>query len=971
MKTFSMLFLLVTSFFVGTAQTGFPDATFNGTGISFVGGSGEWPASEKSLAVQSDGKILVGGSTNGISYPTECFLQRLNKNGSLDQSFFYTGFTLDYNIHGLKVQPDGKILLNGNPAGLGFNISGIVRTNSNGQIDSSFAVDGTFELPDFLNQSNSTIFVRPNGRILFISSVNNDLSILYQLLPNGKLDSSFGINGQKLINLKITGHNSCLLLNNGKLLMTGIKKDSLTNRLNIYTVMRITTSGQIDNNYGINGKVMINSSYFEVKINSIRSDINGNIFLSGNECDSINNNYKGTRFINLGTAGLINTTWGNNGNIFLSRVAGLPLDFYPQPNGGFIVLGNSENGRYLISRVNKNGMVDSLFGKYGAVSINSGEGYADYFSASTLQPDGKIIVAGDTWGVDFNQNYFSIVSVLRYDFNVNARNNTLVVKSFFDVNKNGIKDANEPWFSQGAATTIKPGVDTIISNFRNTAMNLYLDTGTYKTKLAPYLPYYNIVPAIYNSIFTTYFKSDTVSFAMQPIAGKRDVSINIIPITTALPTSPLAYDILFKNQGTDTIATVTIKFLKSNKLAFDSATITPAGISGNTITWMFSNIKPQKDSIIRVYLKTKAGTVLGDSLISTAKITSNKPDLTPTDDTATIKQIINNSIEANDKTEIHGGKISTTQIAVGDYLHYTVRFQNIDTINHLNLNIIDNLSSKLDWNSYQTISASHNYTMTMKNGKCLFSFPSINLTDSSINKARSTGNITFRIKPKTTVALGDTIYNNALIYFDSDLPVTTKYSVTRIIAETFPLELLTFTAQKQGKTNLLQWQTAQEINVDHFIVERSLNGSPDSYREFNGIGNVKAGLSNYSFTDNNPLKATNYYRLKMMDRDGQFTYSPIRSINNSGTFSVSIYPNPAKDNLQIQISLTPSPLQKRGAIQLQIISQDGKVLLSQNTSATTGSILRSINTSNLAKGSYFLKVTIADKDEQVLKFEKQ
>ena len=61
---------------------------------------------------------------------------------------------------------------------------------------------------------------------------------------------------------------------------------------------------------------------------------------------------------------------------------------------------------------------------------------------------------------------------------------------------------------------------------------------------------------------------------------------------------------------------------------------------------------------------------------------------------------------------------------------------------------------------------------------------------------------------------------------------------------------------------------------------------------------------------------------------------------------------------------------KQTALQLQIISQDGKVLLSHNTTATAGSILRSINISALAKGSYFLKATIADKDEQVVKFEK-
>ena len=141
---------------------------------------------------------------------------------------------------------------------------------------------------------------------------------------------------------------------------------------------------------------------------------------------------------------------------------------------------------------------------------------------------------------------------------------------------------------------------------------------------------------------------------------------------------------------------------------------------------------------------------------------------------------------------------------------------------------------------------------------------------------------------------------------------------------------------------------------------------PDSYRDYSKIGTVKAGANNYSFTDKTPLKATDYYRLKMLDKDGQYTYSPIRMINNSGTFSINIYPNPAKDNLQIQIDSD-----RKTALQLQILSMDGKVILSNSVDAKEGSILLSINISALPKGSYFLKATTTDKDEQVVKFEKQ
>ncbi len=85
----------------------------------------------------------------------------------------------------------------------------------------------------------------------------------------------------------------------------------------------------------------------------------------------------------------------------------------------------------------------------------------------------------------------------------------------------------------------------------------------------------------------------------------------------------------------------------------------------------------------------------------------------------------------------------------------------------------------------------------------------------------------------------------------------------KLAQTTFPLHLLTFTAKRANTANLLNWTTAQEVNTDRFEIERSGNS-----REFSKIGVVKAGNTNYTFTDNDPLKGVNYYRLKMLDKDG-------------------------------------------------------------------------------------------------------
>jgi hypothetical protein len=87
-----------------------------------------------------------------------------------------------------------------------------------------------------------------------------------------------------------------------------------------------------------------------------------------------------------------------------------------------------------------------------------------------------------------------------------------------------------------------------------------------------------------------------------------------------------------------------------------------------------------------------------------------------------------------------------------------------------------------------------------------------------------------------------------------------------------PLTLLNlYVNLSSNKYVILNWQTAQEINTSHFIIERSANGT-----DFSSIGKVSASGNNsitkdYLYTDTKPAKGTNYYRLKMVDADGIFT----------------------------------------------------------------------------------------------------
>ena len=98
-----------------------------------------------------------------------------------------------------------------------------------------------------------------------------------------------------------------------------------------------------------------------------------------------------------------------------------------------------------------------------------------------------------------------------------------------------------------------------------------------------------------------------------------------------------------------------------------------------------------------------------------------------------------------------------------------------------------------------------------------------------------------------------------------------------------PVILTLFTATRENNQALIQWQTAQEQHSSFFAIERSTDGAT-----FSTIGVVAAAGNstlplNYSFTDLAPALSSDYYRLRQVDLDGNFTYSPVRLLNFSST----------------------------------------------------------------------------------------
>jgi hypothetical protein len=180
-----------------------------------------------------------------------------------------------------------------------------------------------------------------------------------------------------------------------------------------------------------------------------------------------------------------------------------------------------------------------------------------------------------------------------------------------------------------------------------------------------------------------------------------------------------------------------------------------------------------------------------------------------------------------------------------------------------------------------------------------------------------------------------------------------------------PVSLLNFDVQKANRTNSITWSTSQEINSRSFIVERSNDG-----RNFSGIGEL-AGAGNssrvlqYAFTDNLPLRGTNYYRLKMQDAGNFAKYSAIKSVQNEQPAGIALYPNPVKNNLTVLFNAD-----KLSKATLSITDLSGKIIYSNPVLLNAGYNNLPVNTSTLSKGTYLLKIVLQENRVISRKFSK-
>jgi hypothetical protein len=168
-----------------------------------------------------------------------------------------------------------------------------------------------------------------------------------------------------------------------------------------------------------------------------------------------------------------------------------------------------------------------------------------------------------------------------------------------------------------------------------------------------------------------------------------------------------------------------------------------------------------------------------------------------------------------------------------------------------------------------------------------------------------------------------------------------------------PVKLLAFSGMKQADGVQLKWQVSEEISLDRYEIEKSKDGA-----KFGFVGAVNAAnmtyAKSYSWLDKTPNAPVNFFRLKMINLDGSFSYSDIIKIDFGTKKNISVYPNPVVDGT-VQLHLNGLP---KGNYQLSVINKAGQQISTTVISHSGVDGIRSIPlSSQVKKGYYYIQIT--------------
>jgi uncharacterized repeat protein (TIGR01451 family) len=237
-----------------------------------------------------------------------------------------------------------------------------------------------------------------------------------------------------------------------------------------------------------------------------------------------------------------------------------------------------------------------------------------------------------------------------------------------------------------------------------------------------------------------------------------------------------------RNCGTCTSGTVIIVFRGAvSYVGPGPGALTPAAVAGKTLTYAVSDLCTLSAGSLDVIFATDTTAPIGSTICFSMAVIPSTPDDYPDNDTTTQCLILHNSSDPNLK-EVY----PMDTFENGEWLTYTIHFQNVGNDTAYIITVKDTLDNNLDASSFQYIASSHQPSVQIDGRAMTFSFPDIRLVDSATNPALSEGWIQYKVKPKPNLPLHAQVKNSASIYFDTNPAIVTNTTVNTLGIATGP-----------------------------------------------------------------------------------------------------------------------------------------------------------------------------------------
>jgi uncharacterized delta-60 repeat protein len=397
-----------------TAAPGDLDPTFGTAGsVTTDIGAGDFEEIDepRSIALQSDGKIVVAGFTLRRSDQVrESVVVRYNANGSLDSSFGSSGIvvttfggTSSYSLS-VAIQRDSKIIVAGATQIGATNDFALARYNANGTLDTSFSGDG--KVTTAVGTGNDEAFsvaLQADGKIVVAGTSASGASQRFAVArytPNGEADATFGSGGRVITPVGVggSGGTGVVIQTDGRIVVSGYASNGSNGD---FAVVRYTATGFLDTSFGNGGKIMTDFGNSYDNGASVALQADGMIIVGGS---SLNDPINGTFNFALARytpAGVLDASFGSGGKVV--------TDFGTNDYGaGIAIQGDSKilltgfaSNHFSTCRYLADGSMDASFGTAGRVT--SPIGHQSSAKCIAVQDDDKIVVAGTggTGSVDF------------------------------------------------------------------------------------------------------------------------------------------------------------------------------------------------------------------------------------------------------------------------------------------------------------------------------------------------------------------------------------------------------------------------------------------------------------------------------------------------------------------------------------------------------------------------------------------